>query len=151
MQNGHHTGKIILKASEQSVIPTLPHHAHPMKLRSDATYVPVGGLGGLGRGLASYLADPGAKHLTFSSRTDDVQPAAQKVLDQLEERKVEAEIFVCDVTNPEALKRGISRIGNQVPPIKGVVQGAMVLRDSLFENTSYESWSQATTPKIQGS
>ena len=151
MQNGLHTGKIVLKASEHSVIPALPHDAHPLQLREDATYVLVGGLGGLGRGLAIYLADHGAKHLAFFSRTADIPPPAQKILDQLKERDVEAKVYVCDVTEPEALKKAIAQIGDEMPPIKGVVQGAMVLRDGLFETMSYENWSQATTPKIQGS
>lgn len=151
MQNGLHVGKLVLKASENSVIPTLPYDAHPMELSPNATYVLVGGLGGLGRGLAPYLAEHGAKHLAFFSRTDDVQPAAQKVLDQLRGQNVEAKIIVCDVTNSEALKRAVAQIGNEMPPIKGVVQGAMVLRDGLFETMSYENWNQATTPKIQGS
>lgn len=151
MQNGFHTGKIVLKATEKSVIPALPHDAHPLKLHSDATYVLVGGLGGLGRGLAPYMADHGAEHLAFFSRTGDVQPAAQKMLDELRERGVEANIYVCDVTNPEALKSAITQISNELPSIKGVIHGAMVLRDGLFENMSYENWSQATTPKIQGS
>ena len=136
MQNGLHTGKLILKTSENSVIPALPHDAHPLKLRSDATYVLVGGLGGLGRGSAIYLADHGAKHLAFFSRTNDIQPAARRVLDQLDERSVEAKNYVCDITDPEALKRAIVQIGNELPPIKGVFQGAMVLRDGLFENLS---------------
>ena len=151
MQNGLHTGKLVLKTSEHSVIPALPHDAHPLELRSDATYVLVGGLGGLGRGLAPYFADNGAKHLAFFSRTNDIQPAARKVLDELKERNVEANVYVCDVTDPEALKGAIAQIGNEMPPIKGVVQGAMVLRDGLFETMSYENWRQATTPKIQGS
>ena len=151
MQNGLHTGKVVLKASEHSVIPALPHDAHLLQLREDATYVLVGGLGGLGRGLAIYLADHGAKHLAFFSRTVDIPPPAQKVLDQLKERNVEANVYVCDVTDPEALKKAVAQIGNEMPPIKGVVQGAMVLRDGLFETMAYENWSQATTPKIQGS
>ena len=122
-----------------------------MDLRSKATYVLVGGLGGLGRGLAIYLADHGAKHLAFFSRRDDVQPAAQKVLDQLKERDVEAKTYVCDITDPEALRKTVDEIGDEMPPIRGVVQGAMVLRDGLFESMSYENWSQATGPKIQGS
>lgn len=151
MQNGLHTGKIVLKASEHSVIPALPHDAHPLQLRPNATYVLVGGLGGLGRGLSIYLADHGAKNLAFFSRTADIPLPAQKVLDQLKERDVEARVYVCDVTEPEALKKAITQIGSELPPIKGVVQGAMVLRDGLFETMSYENWSQATTPKIQGS
>lgn len=151
MQNGLHTGKLVLKAREHSVIPALPHDAHPVELGLDATYVLVGGLGGLGRGLAVFLADHGAKHLAFFSRTDNVQPAARQVLDQLKERSVEAKIYVCDITDPGALKRAIYQIGIEMPPIKGVIQGAMVLRDGLFEDMSYENWSQATTPKVQGS
>ena len=151
MQNGLHTGKLVLRASEDSVIPALPHDMHPMELHPNATYVLVGGLGGLGRGLAPYLADHGARHLAFFSRTDDVEPAARKVLDQLKERDVEAQIYVCDVTDPEVLKSAIAQIGHEMPPIKGVIQGAMVLRDGLFETMSYENWIQATTPKIQGS
>ena len=151
MQNGLHTGKIILKTSDDSVIPALPHDSHPLELRANATYVLVGGLGGLGRGLAIYLADHGAKHLAFFSRTNDISPAARRVLDQLKERSVEAKTFVCDITDPQALKRTIVQLSNECPPIKGVFQGAMVLRDGLFENLSYENWIQATTPKIQGS
>ena len=151
MQNGLHSGKLVLKASQDSIIPALPHDAHPVELRSDATYVLVGGLGGLGRGLAIYLADHGATHLAFFSRTDDIRPAAQKLLNQLKDRNVEAQVYVCDVSDPEALRKAIARIGKEMPPIKGVIQGAMVLRDGLFENMSYENWSQATVPKIQGS
>lgn len=151
MQDGLHIGKIVIKASEHSVVPTLPHDEHPLKLRSEATYVIVGGLRGLGRGLASYLADHGAKHLALFSRTGNVEPAAQEVLDRLKDGNVEAKAYICDVTDSAALKRAISQVGNEMPPIKGVIQGAMVLRDGLFENMSYENWSQATTPKIQGS
>lgn len=151
MQNGLHTGKIILRATEHSVIPAFPHDTHAIRLSLDATYVLIGGLGGLGRGLAIYLADHEAKHIAFLSRTGVVQPNARKTLDQLMERSIGAKIYVCDVTDPEALERAISLIGIEMPPIKGVIQGAMMLRDGLFEKMTYERWSQATSPKIQGS
>ena len=151
IQNGLHSGKLILQASKNSIIPALPHDTHPLTLRPDATYVLVGGLGGLGRGLAIYLADHGAKNLAFMSRTNDIQPAARKVLDQLQQQSVKAKNYVCDITDPEALNRATAQISNEMPPIKGVLQGAMVLRDGLFENLSYENWTQATSPKIQGS
>jgi hypothetical protein len=37
-----------------------------------------------------------------------------------------------------------------LPPIAGVLQMAMLLRDRLFEKMSYEDWSGPTRPKIQG-
>lgn len=151
MQNNQHTGKIVLKPSAASVIPVLPHDMHPLELNPDATYVLVGGLGGLGRGLAAFLADHGARHMAFFSRTADIPPAAQKMLEQLTEREVEAKVYVCDITVADALKKTVEQLAIEMPPIKGVIQGAMVLRDGLFETMSYENWTAATAPKIQGS
>ncbi|KAL8685250.1 MAG: hypothetical protein Q9224_005894, partial [Gallowayella concinna] len=151
MQSGLHVGKLVMKASEHSVIPALPHDAHPLELRPDATYVLVGGLGGLGRGIATYLADHGAKHLAFFSRSSTIKPVAQELLDRLHSQDVEATVYVCDVTDADTLRNAITRISNEMPPIKGVIHGAMVLRDGLFETMSYENWTQATAPKIRGS
>ncbi|KAL8682925.1 MAG: hypothetical protein Q9186_001088 [Xanthomendoza sp. 1 TL-2023] len=151
MQSGLHVGKLVMKASEHSVIPALPHDAYPLELRPDATYVLVGGLGGLGRGIATYLADHGAKHLAFFSRSSTIKPDAQELLDRLHSQDVEATVYVCDVTDADTLRNAITRISNEMPPIKGVIHGAMVLRDGLFETMSYENWTQATAPKIRGS
>lgn len=38
-----------------------------------------------------------------------------------------------------------------LPPIKGVIQGAMQLRDSAFENMPWENFIAALKPKVQGS
>ena len=151
LQNNQHTGKVVLKPSTTSIIPALPHDAHPLALRPDATYVLIGGLGGLGRGLAIYLADHGAKHLAFFSRAANISPAAQEVLQQLTDRKVSAKVCVCDVTDTALLEKTLADLATEMPPIKGVIQGAMVLRDGLFETMSYENWTSATHPKIQGS
>lgn len=151
MQNNKHTGKIVLQPSETSMIPALPHDAHPLALSPGATYVLVGGLGGLGRGLAIYLADHGARNLAFFSRTAEVPPAAQKILDQLQGRKLEAKVYVCDITDADALSKTMNQLAVEMPPIKGVIQGAMVLRDGLFEAMPYDNWVSATKPKIQGS
>ena len=151
MQNGLHTGKIVLKVSDQSMVPALPHHVHPLQLHPDATYVLVGGLGGLGIGLAAYFADHGAKHLAFFSRSEEMHPAAAETIAKLRRQRVCANVFVCDITVPETLERAIAKIESEMPPIKGVIQGAMVLQDGLFETMSHESWMQATRPKIEGS
>ena len=38
-----------------------------------------------------------------------------------------------------------------MPPIAGVVQGAMVLRDTVFPELTIDSWEAVTKPKIEGS
>lgn len=151
MQNGNHAGKIVLKVTNESTVPAFPHDTHPLKLHSSATYILIGGLGGLGRGLAVYLADHGAKNIAFFSRTDELRPEAETLLADLRARNIKCPVYACDITNTSLLADTIAKITTTLPPIKGVIQGAMVLKDGLYENMPYENWIQATRPKIQGS
>lgn len=151
MQNGNHAGKIVLKVTNESMVPAFPHDPHPLELDPYATYILIGGLGGLGRGLAVYLADHGAKNIAFFSRTNKLRPEAQAMLAGLRDRNINCSVYTCDITNADLLQKTISRISSELPPIKGVIQGAMVLKDGLYETMSHETWLQATHPKIQGS
>ena len=144
-------GKVVLSLTEKSMVPALLHNTNVLKLSSNATYVLAGGLGGIGRALAIYLAEHGAGHLAFLSRTGRLLPQAQEVLDQLRRRNVHAAVYACDITDQEQLKETILKIQTEMPQIKGVIQAATVLKDGLFESMSYENWVQATRPKIDGS
>lgn len=58
----------------------------------------------------------------------------------------------CNVANAERLQAVLESCRLQgMPPIKGCVQAAMVLRDGLFEAMPYASWTEALSPKVQGS
>lgn len=144
-------GKVVLRLTEDSMVPALLHNTNLLKLSPNATYVLAGGLGGIGRALAIYLADHGARHLAFLSRTGRLLPQAQEVLDQLRRRNLHAAVYACDITDQEKLKETIFKMQTEMPQIKGVIQAAMVLRDGLFESMSYENWVQTTRPKIDGS
>lgn len=151
VQEGQSAGKVILNITEKTMVPTIPYDTHPLQLHPNATYVLAGGLGGIGRGLAVYLAEHGAKHLAFFSRTGGATPEAQQVLNQLRERHVQANVYACDITDKQKLKATLSTMQEELPPIRGVIQAAMVLRDGLFESMPYENWTAATRPKIAGS
>ena len=144
-------GKVVLRLTQESMVPALLHNTNPLNLSPNATYVLAGGLGGIGRALAIYLADHGARHLAFLSRTGRLSSQAQEVLDQLRRRNLHAAVYACDITDQEKLKETISKMRTEMPQVKGVIQAAMVLRDGLFESMSYENWLQATRPKIDGS
>lgn len=68
MQRGARIGKLILRATPASRVPILPRAQVPVRLGSDVTYLLVGGLGGLGRTQALFLAQNGARHIAFISR-----------------------------------------------------------------------------------
>ncbi|KAK2051210.1 acetyl-CoA synthetase-like protein, partial [Colletotrichum caudatum] len=56
-----------------------------------------------------------------------------------------------DVTNREALNSAYQIILDTMPPIAGVVQGAMVLHDTMFTDTTIETVDTILGPKVRGS
>ena len=56
MQSGKHIGKLALTWSREDQVPTLVKRKSKYLVRSDATYVLAGGLGGIGRSIARLLA-----------------------------------------------------------------------------------------------
>lgn len=66
MQAGTHVGKIVVEPREGEMGRVIPQSAPRRLLRSDAAYVLVGGLGGIGRAFAStMMRHLGARHLVF--------------------------------------------------------------------------------------
>lgn len=86
----------------------------------------VGGLGGIGRAMALWMADHGARHLIFASRSGMAHAAAQDTVQALQGRGVHVLVQACNVSDHCHVERMVSEL--QVPPIRGVIQAAMVLR-----------------------
>ena len=106
----------------------IPVNPRPLTFRSDATYVLAGGLGGLGRSIAQWMADKGVKNLVFISRSGDKKEEARLVVEDLRASGVTTLVFACDISNESQLKTILNECGQSLPPIKGVIQGAMVLQ-----------------------
>ncbi|KAL7796350.1 putative polyketide synthase [Trichoderma afarasin] len=121
-----------------------------LNLRSDACYILVGGLGGLGRSLAIMLAENGARKLCFLSRSGAASASANDLISDLEELGVQVRCLQCDVSEISALKNALDVCSAELGPVHGVIQCAMVLRDTLFTNMSYVQWQESTLPKVQG-
>lgn len=56
-----------------------------------------------------------------------------------------------DVTNEPALRKAHKQISHTLPPVAGVLNGAMVLRDVSIQNMSFEQMSDTIRPKVYGS
>ena len=150
MQAGKHLGKVVLSFGEADNIPVIRRAAESFKLDSNAVYLVIGGLGGLGRSISKLLVDQGARKICFLSRSGGRSAEAQKLLQELRDRKVQVEAYACDVADPKAASKSISKCLMELGPIRGVLQCAMVLRDVLFTNMNYSEWVEASRPKIQG-
>ncbi|KAK1981253.1 reducing polyketide synthase, partial [Colletotrichum cereale] len=92
MQQGKHAGKAVLtfntpgESPDDSRAPVFQRAADLFRLDPDATYLLVGGTGGLGRSLARNLAVAGARHIAFLSRSGDASEEARTLLAELASR-----------------------------------------------------------------
>lgn len=64
---------------------------------------------------------------------------------------VRIQILPCDVTDKKALVAIHRTIVESFPPIAGVLNGAMVLRDSSVRNMQFEQVTDVIRPKVLGS
>lgn len=138
-------------ASKPVPIAARPSRPTSDYIREGATYVLSGGLGGLGIEITKLLATNGAKNIAFLSRSGETSELSKSYLDVLRSRGIKVRIFKVDICDSDALSRAANEIRQSMPPVKGVFQCAAVLRDSVFENMTYEDWQIATRPKTIGS
>ncbi|KAF7919956.1 uncharacterized protein EAE98_009190 [Botrytis deweyae] len=120
-----------------------------LQLRSDASYLLIGCLGGLGRSLTSWMVERGARHLVFLSRSGTDSPSALALVEGLKASGVNAVVLRANVASKPQILEAIASIDPKYP-IRGVVHAAMVLKDKLFQNMDIDSWQQVLEPKVKG-
>ncbi|CAG8947878.1 unnamed protein product [Penicillium salamii] len=144
MQTGHHFGKLKLSFKSQPIpIEAISHS--PMIFPADASYLLVGGLGGLGSGVARWMVEQGARHLIFLSRTAD-SPSNDALFCELKGQGCSVTAVKGSICNRQDVENSISCIAN----LKGIINISMVLQDASLLKMTIDDWNAATAPKIQG-
>lgn len=129
LSSGKSSGKMVLEVTKDAMVPVVQGPRSYWSLRPDASYVVVGGFGGIGRNICRWLASRGAKYLLLLSRSGPVgNEKALALIDELQSKGVVVESPTCDVADAQALNETISRCSKTLPPIKGCFQASMVLR-----------------------
>lgn len=142
MQVGKSLGKIVITPRkgdsikvEQKFLPISDHadeirqvSTHRVaRLSMDASYLIVGGLGGIGRSITQRLVERGARNLILTSRT--AQSSRNVVfLENLAAKGCQAIAKNCDICDAADVERVIKECASVMPPIKGIIQAAMVLQ-----------------------
>jgi NADPH:quinone reductase-like Zn-dependent oxidoreductase len=133
MQGGRHIGKLVLVPRPGEMVPVVgPDNAGGEFLRGeDASYLLIGGLGGIGRATALYMIEHGARNLIFASRSGAASEKAKDCVAQLEARCAHVTVFACDVSESADVDRMLKECARTVPPIRGLIHAAMVPTVSL--------------------
>lgn len=93
----------------------------------DSSYLIVGGLGGIGRAVASWLFDKGAKNIIVTSRKAESHPSAPELSRLAAAAGCRLLLRNCDTTQEAELVTLINEASKDLPPIRGVINAAMVL------------------------
>lgn len=96
-------------------------------LDPEASYLIAGGLGGIGRSMARWLVDRGARHLILLSRSGPKSAAAQKLLLELGEKGATVQTPRADISDEQSLRCALTTCATTMPPVKGCIQSCMVI------------------------
>lgn len=138
--------------------------AFPTTLTPDATYVVTGGVGALGRTVATYLAERGARHIVLLSRSA-VPPRntwstlaegdphfstvdAIRAVERLGARVSTASVDVTDVGQLQEWLADHVREGGR--PVRGIIHAAGTVHDQLLMNMSEDDFAKVLAPKMIG-
>jgi emericellamide synthase (highly reducing iterative type I polyketide synthase) len=110
----------------------LPATPNIPKLLPDATYLLVGGFGGLGVRLIRWLASRGAKTIVTMSRSGAKSAAAKTCIEEMHSLGVKIVAKSCDISSKEALQAVVKDLQDVdgLAPVRGVINAAMALEVS---------------------
>ncbi|XP_014553689.1 hypothetical protein COCVIDRAFT_29158 [Bipolaris victoriae FI3] len=150
LTDDENTDHVVLTFNPSDRVKVLPTTTEDQLFRADASYLLVGGLGGIGRATASWMVERGAKNLIFANRSGMTKQEAKDTVHALKAMGAQVHVQKCDVSDADHVRQLVEECANQMPPIRGVIQGAMVLRDMLLEKLTLEDWNAVIRPKVNG-
>lgn len=99
----------------------------PMQL-TDKVIIITGGCQGLGRSMAEYFADKGAR----LALVDLNQEKLDEAVAACKAKGVEARAYLCNVANEEQVTHMVAQVADDFGAIHGLINNAGILRDGLL-------------------
>ncbi|KAK7731778.1 Type I Iterative PKS [Cytospora paraplurivora] len=151
LQSGKTTGKLVVVPRPGEQVKATHPQPSTNLLRTDATYIIVGGTGGLGRSMTRWMVSRGAKHIVLLSRRAQLEGAvAELVRDLKQSAGANVAVEACDVAEKSDVLSLTETCTVKYPPIAGVVHAGMVLRDVLFEKMTFDQYEAVIRSKTAG-
>ncbi|KAI1081150.1 ketoacyl-synt-domain-containing protein [Whalleya microplaca] len=139
---------IVVSAQKGEQVKAL-HHSSKCFLNPNGTHIIIGGTGGLGRSMAKWMVDHGARYIVLVSRSGEKGTELQQCMDELRDRATLV-VRACDIASEEEVFRLVGECIEALPQICGVVHAAMVLHDGLLEDMTHASYLSTIRAKVNG-
>ena len=125
-------------------------------IRGDASYLMVGGLGGVGLQVARWIAKERPGHLVLLSRSGIGSDAGafgeerRKTISEIEELGVPVSVVAGDVASAADMKLLFERFGRDFPELRGVFHAATDVSGAMLSDLTDESIDRMFQAKVLG-
>ncbi|KAI1823933.1 beta-ketoacyl synthase domain-containing protein [Xylaria intraflava] len=141
--------QIIDWKSNRDALKTVNYLVEEDLMSPNKTYLMFGMTRDSGHSICRLLLQHGAKNVVLASRNPNTSPNWVTVLG--EAYGADIRIERADVTSYDSLVALKDKISQTMPPVGGVINGAMVLEDRVFDQMTIETWNRVLHPKTIGS
>lgn len=129
MQKGQHIGKIIVSMPNESRDLGCAAVPFKFKLRPNVSYLLVGGLGGLGRAVSTWMVESGARHIIYLSRSAKETGGTHYFLNELRSQGCQVQMVAGSVSKFADVEAAVKKASM---PIAGVINMSMILKVERF-------------------
>jgi NAD(P)-dependent dehydrogenase (short-subunit alcohol dehydrogenase family) len=145
----------VMSPTEQAPVVLTQQHPPTAKpvgsVNTDGTYLITGGYGGLGLQVADWLFSQGVRFFVLVGRRGPSEEVGVK-LDKMEAEGASVLRGQADSSSEMDLQRLLAELAAApgFPPLAGVLHAAGVLDDGVIGDMSWERFSKAMMPKVEG-
>jgi NADPH:quinone reductase-like Zn-dependent oxidoreductase/ubiquinone/menaquinone biosynthesis C-methylase UbiE len=128
MQTGMHMGKLVLAIKPDDIVNVVPRAPSLDLANMNITHLIVGGLRGVGYAIALWMMEKGANYMLCVSRNALSHPNLPVLQKKATEHGCTLVVRNCDIADEKSFLELLDSVKKlNIPPIRGVVQAAMVL------------------------
>lgn len=131
----------------RSVAPIAAPHDLPRRLRSNGTYLIIGGTGGIGRELAIWLASCAGANLALLSRSAREDETLRR---EVETHGGQVIFLKADVSDPSTTHSAVTAACERFGDIHGVIHAAGILNDAPLAAQPLDEALAVMKPKLTG-
>lgn len=143
LKSGNNIGKIVVTlGANENVLAESALRPTQVTMNPDATYLITGGTRGIGLNLAYWMIENGAHNIVLLGRSGSSGSDVQKLMNQHEGTDIRVRAIACDISSRSALANVLENI-KDLPPVRGVVHGALQLNVSCHQDFLMNSCSEA--------
>jgi len=148
MLQSKHIGKVVISFKDQEV--EVPLKTEKKQLDTNATYLITGGTGGFGLQIAQWLSSQGVKQLVLASRSGAKSDEAKDAIKLIEANGTKVYAEPVDITSDKAVADVVAKIKKDMPPLKGIIHGAVVLDDGFLVDMNRDRFVTSYNAKVGG-